>query len=287
MKWRNIFLLLLIVYVVYLLFFAGGNVAVIKIEGEITPFEDNGILSSISTSSNRVIKQINAIKEDNSIKAVVFEINSPGGEVVASEEIVRAIKNLDKPKYALIRTMGASGAYWAASQTDYIIANPLSYVGSIGVLGSYIDFADFIEENNITYNRVVAGKYKDMYSPFKKLTDEEKSIMDKNVNIIYDYFVSSVAENRNKDIKYIEELATGEIFIGKDALDLGLVDALGSKEELKNIIKNQTQIENIEFYEYPSQEGFFGLGSLSSNININLIMSNDLLKKADSNIVYR
>src|SRR3989344_7935467 len=115
-----------------------NKIAVIKIDGPIGTssryFDDN------SLSPETIVKFIEKANEDKSVKGIILDINSPGGSVVGSEEIKNAVKGISKPKVALIRDVGASGAYWVASAADKIIADPMSITGSIGVLGSYVEF---------------------------------------------------------------------------------------------------------------------------------------------------
>ena len=165
------------------------------------------------------------------IKAILFEINSPGGTAVASEEIVNAVKKSKKYKVAWIRDQGASGAYWIASAADKIVASPLSITGSIGVLGSYLEFSGLLTRYNITYERMVGGKYKDLGTPYRELTDEERILFQRSIDELHDYFMQDVAKNRDIPENKIREIATGMFYTGKQAKELNLVDVLGGKEE--------------------------------------------------------
>ena len=155
------------------------NTVVVKIEG---PILSKPSLYSFTTAtySEEIIKLIEDISKKENIKAIIFEINSPGGSAVASSEIAEAIKKLNKTKVAVIREMGTSGAYWIASANEYIIAHPLSITGSIGVSGSYLEISGLLERFNITYQNLTTGKYKDTMSPFRKLEEEEKEMILKN-----------------------------------------------------------------------------------------------------------
>src|SRR3989344_1664750 len=145
-----------------------ATVAVIPIEGVITTAEDD--LFSDVANSRDIVDLIKEADNNPNVKAIVFEINSPGGSPVASEEIANAIKQTSKPTVAYIREVGASGGYWIASATDRIFASRMSITGSIGVIGSYLEFDGLLDKYNITYRRLVGGKYKDIGSPFKELT---------------------------------------------------------------------------------------------------------------------
>lgn len=242
-----------------------GTVAVIPIIGPIIG-SDSSSFHSVGVTSSQVISQLEKASNDPSIEAVVLEINSPGGTPVASAEIVSAVKDMDKPVVAWIRETGASGAYWIASSADYIIAHDLSITGSIGVTSSYLEFNGFLDEYNITYNRQVVGQYKDMGSPLKHMTTLERYKNQKLLGTIYNYFVADVAANRNLSIADVKKLATGEVYLGLDAKDLGLVDQLGSKKELtaylETIIKSP-----VDYVYYKKQSSFIdSLFSMKSSI---------------------
>jgi|TARA_Y100000310_G_scaffold335670_1_gene418280 protease-4 len=243
-----------------------GNVAVIDITGTIIAEKDVDFLFEDVTSSDEIRKLIRKADRNDRIKAIVFKINSPGGSAVASEEIANEIKKTNKTTVAWIREVGASGAYWIASSTDYVIANRMSVTGSIGVIASYLGFSGFIEEYNITYERLVAGNLKDMGIPFKELTSGERALFEKSLNTIHDYFIEEVAENRNLRKKDVEKIATGMFYLGVEAKELGLVDELGSREEVINYVEKQIG-EDVDLVEYKKEKGFFG--SLSGIMNEN------------------
>ena len=241
-----------------------GNVALIDISGVIVAEKDIDFLFEDVTSSEEITRLIRKADSNNRIKAIIFKINSGGGSPVASEEIANEIKKTNKTTVAWIREVGASGAYWIASSTDYIIANRMSITGSIGVIASYLGFSGFLEDHNVTYERLVAGNLKDIGTPFKELTQEERKLFEKNIDSIHQYFIEEVAENRNLRKKDVEEIATGLFYIGAEAKNLGLVDELGGREEVINYIENQIG-EKAGIVEYKKQKGF--LSSLGQVMN--------------------
>src|SRR3989338_2223036 len=139
-----------------------GNVALIPIDGIILGSDDSEFLFESITSSLDAVELIEKADKNPNIKAIILEINSPGGSAVASEEIAKAVQKTNKTTVAWIREVGASGAYWVASSSDYVIANRVSITGSIGVIASYLEFPGFLEKYNVTYRRLVSGKYKDI-----------------------------------------------------------------------------------------------------------------------------
>mgnify|MGYP001569751656 CR=1 FL=1 len=224
------------------------QIALIKINGEI----NSGMAEELS-------KAIDKASKDSEIKAVVFEINSPGGSVLPSKELAEQIKSISKPKVAWIREVGASGAYWIASATDKIVADPSSMTGSIGVIGSYLEFSKLFDKYGITYQRLVSGKYKDAGSEFKNMSADEREYLQGKINKLNQMFVSSVAENRHLDKFYVESLATGEIFLGVEAVDNKLIDVLGGKAEAQKTAEKLAKLKSSRLVEYKTEKGFFEL----------------------------
>ena len=248
-----------------------GNVAVIKINGPITVENNEGFMSKDVASSTTIVSLIEAASKNPKIKALLFEINSPGGSPVASDEIANAIKKENKTSVALIREVGASGAYWVASSTDYIVANRMSITGSIGVYSSMFDFSGFMNDYNITFNLIKAGKYKGIGSPYKELTPEERYQVQKRINKIHKFFIQEVADNRNMTYESVEKLATGIWYLGVEAKDLGLIDKLGGKAEAIKYIETKLNITaDLVPYEFKtsiidslfsvSSNGFYSMG---------------------------
>src|SRR5574341_1129775 len=171
-----------------------GNVAVIPIEGLISTDGDNWMPG---VQSQSVVEQIEKADKNSEIKAILLEINSPGGTPVATDEIAGAIKSANKTTVAVIRETGASGAYWIATAADKIFANRMSVTGSIGVQASKLEFFGLIADYNITYNRLTAGRLKDAGSRFREMTPEERSLFQQMLDKLHNEFIKVVAENRN------------------------------------------------------------------------------------------
>jgi protease-4 len=240
-----------------------GNVALVKINGVIMTDVSTGLFDeAVDTSSTELMRRLSEIRDDDSIKAVLFEINSPGGSPVATEEISNAIKSIGKPTVSYIREVGASGAYWVASSTDYIFASRLSFVGSVGVYGSYIEFSGLMERYNVTYQRFVSGKYKDFGVPYRKASKEEKDIFQEQLDMTHQIFLDEVTSRRNLTSDALELVSTGSIFTGSQALDLGLVDAIGSKDDAVRYLEEKLNM-TIDLQEYEKETSFFDLFSAS------------------------
>lgn len=235
---------------------ADNQIAIIPVSGVIGPTPITVPFTTSSANIELILKSIEKAKEDK-IKAVIFEINSPGGTVVASREIANAIKNLEKPTIALIREIGTSGAYWVASSADFIIADELSITGSLGVVASYLEFSDLLQKYGIDYERLVSGEYKDLGSPFKDLSSKERKLLQEKLDKIHDYFIKEVKENRN--LSDTMEIESGIFYLGVEAKELGLVDELGNKELAVEKAKELANISKARLVEFKEKKGLLDL----------------------------
>jgi protease IV len=262
-----------------------GNVAMIPIEGTISFSSGNDFMSD-NSDANYIIEQIKTANEDENILAIILNINSGGGSPVASAEIAQAVKNSKKPVVAWIRETGASGAYWVASSSDYIIAHELSITGSIGVIGSYLEFDDFLADHNISYNRQVAGQYKDMASPLKDMTSSEEILFSNLLQDMHEIFIRNVAENRNMSYDAVKKLADGRIYLGITAKENGLIDAVGTSDDVHKYLKELIK-EDVDFKYYYQQKSFLdSVMGMNSNLgkNIGLGIGESLSVAKETNV---
>ena len=200
------------------------KVALLPIYGTISEVDNQS-----SVSSETITSFIDSAERKN-VDGYIFEINSGGGYVLPSKDIMNRIKEIKKPKIALIRNVGASGAYWIASATDKIIADELSLVGSIGVRAEYLHIEGLMEKLGIKNEEIKMGKNKTMGTIYRAPTDEERKLFDNLIREDYIAFVKSVADNRRLSFDYVKELATGEIFHGNSALEKKLIDGIGNRK---------------------------------------------------------
>jgi len=231
------------------------NVAGLELHGDLYTYlmpsemDEEGYAIEDVVASQNIVFSINEAKENENIKAILLEVDSYGGSPVAAEEVMSALKNAEKPTVALIREAGASAAYWAATGADRIFASANSDVGSIGVTFSYLDNVQSNLKEGFTYNQLSVGKYKDSGDPNKPLTQEERDLFMRDVQIVQDNFIKSVAENRNMDIEKVKGLADGSTMLGQMALDNGLIDQIGSFQEVKDYLKEKIG-EDVEVCWY-------------------------------------
>lgn len=210
-------------------------IAEIDISGAITSGEGEGSVlgNTVGASSGTVMEEIRKAAEDKNVKGLLLRINSPGGSVTAAEEIGRELerfkKNTGKPIYVSMGDMAASAGYWlAACQSDKIYANASTMTGSIGVYMPYMNTEELYKKIGIQTEKIKSGAHKDIMSPARPMTPEERDILQKMVNEMYEQFITVVATGRNLDVNRVRVLADGRVYTGKQAKELGLVDEIGN-----------------------------------------------------------
>jgi protease-4 len=236
-----------------------GNVALIKIEGEITT---SGDILSAGVTSDEIVNAVEDADANPDVQAIVFGINSPGGTIVATKEIVNAVKNAKKPTVCWLRESAASGAYWVASACDKIIADEFTMTGSLGVTGSYLEFSGLFEKYGVGYVRIVSGGEKDIGTPFREPTAAEKAELQAMIDEIHNAFIEDVAKNRNISVERVRQIANGSVFLGNKALALGLIDNLGGKQEAFDIAKELANITEVKVLEYKKEVSLSQLASM-------------------------
>jgi protease-4 len=176
------------------------------------------------------IAQLKSVEEDPNVRAVILRINSPGGTVAATQEIYEQIKRLKKNGKKVVVSMGditASGGYYIACAADFIIANPGTLTGSIGVIMSGMDLSGIFQKYGIGYNVIKSGKFKDSLAFYRQMTAEEKALLQTVIMDSFNQFFNAVLEGRKMSEKDLAKIADGRIFTGQQALAAGLVDELG------------------------------------------------------------
>ena len=158
----------------------------------------------------------------------------------------------------MLGDIAASGAYWIASSCDYIVSDSLSLTGSIGVTASYLEYTGFMEKYGIKYEQFTSGENKEAGSPFSNLSEGNRDKMQKLVDDTFQYFLDDVVASRGLTEEQIEAVKQADIFLGKDALELNLVDELGGLKEAKTALERLTGLKNLEYVELGSGGlGFF------------------------------
>ncbi len=224
-------------------------------------------LEGLLITAEPVVEELNDYAEDSSVKAIVLRIDSPGGGVVVSQEIYNAVKNARKEGKKVVASMGtvaASGGYYVAAAADKIVANPGTLTGSIGVKMEFANIEKLLEKIGVRGMVVKAGEYKDVGSPFREMSPQEKKLLQDVIDDVHSQFIKAVAEGRNMQEADVRAIADGRIFTGRQALDLKLVDQLGDLAdsikvagELVGIHGKPKVIEKrkkIPFFDYLKEE---------------------------------
>ena len=234
--------------------------------------EEQGLFGPVPTpNSDDIIKEIETANKRDDVRAIVLFIDSPGGEVIASREIYEAVQESEKPIVSYIRKQGASGAYYVASGTDYIVSEPEALTGSIGVMmGSFMTFEKMFENLGIEYGAITSGEKKDMGDIGRNMSLEEKEILQEIVDQIFEDFKSAVYKNRLGKSRFTLEgfnsVIDGRIISGKTAYNLGLVDELGNKEKAYEKAKELAGLETYRKIKITETENSKFFGKLSEVI---------------------
>jgi protease-4 len=226
------------------------NVAYIPLHGVMVTYVPDSQSASSNNkqdqiSSENVTRSIRDANANSNIQAIVVEIDSPGGDPVAGEEIESALKNSNKPTVALIRSEGNSAAYMAATGADTIFASQFSNVGDIGITSSYVDQSKQNQSSGITFNQLSIGKYKDMFDPNKPFTADERILIMSQLQTAYQYFVQIVATNRHLSVASSTRLSNGESFLAEEALLDGLIDQIGNVDTVRSFISQKINADAV------------------------------------------
>lgn len=213
------------------------NVAVVELHGVLDTYQsDTDDHSTPTANSKSIVQAIERAMDDPAIKAIMLEVDSNGGQPLAAEEIATALERSAKPTVGLVRVAALSAAYWAISGTEHVIAGKNSQVGSIGVTFSYNDGVKKNEKEGFHFNEIHLGKFKDIGSADKPLTDEERTLFLGYAKVYYDNFIHDVASYRNLPVEQVTAMADGRAFIGEAAIKNGLIDAVGSFHEVREYL---------------------------------------------------
>lgn len=207
----------------------GDAVAIVRVEGAITSSDSSDF--SGTASSGLVISDLEAAAEDDSVKAIVLRVDSPGGTVTGSSQIYEVIREYEKPVVVSMAGLAASGGYQISAPADYIIARPDTFTGSIGVILTLFNAEELINEIGVDVILITSGPNKSMGSTWEDITPEQQQIFETLIDESYETFVEIVADGRGMDMATVRELADGRIYSGQQAVDNGLVDALGNLDD--------------------------------------------------------
>jgi len=249
------------------------EIAVIRVSGFISEFDRReGLLDYIENPVGAVSRQLGLIREDPKIKGILLVIDSPGGTVTASDVLYHRITSFREktgiPVVALMKQVAASGGYYVASSSQYIVAYPTAIVGSIGVIAGNFNFKELMDKYGVRYVMVKSGEHKGLLSPFSGVEDEDIAIMQSIVDDMLQRFIDAVASGRkNLTREEVEGLADGTIYIAGEALKRGLIDEVGYFEDAVRVVASLAFIETPNVVEYQRSRGIRDIfGTLSTGL---------------------
>ncbi|MGM0443077.1 MAG: signal peptide peptidase SppA [Fibrobacterota bacterium] len=196
-------------------------------------------IEGVIYDSEETLARLDKLEQSPIIKAILLDINSPGGAVAPSQEIYRAAASCSKPVYAVMRSVAASGGYYIASAADRIFASPGTLTGSIGVIMQFPRYDEMMDKLGLGMRTIKAGSLKDAGSPYRRLKQEERRYFEDLITETHDRFVADVARGRSMDTTAVRPLAEGEIFSGEKALENGLIDETSGIQGAKSFIRKE------------------------------------------------
>ncbi len=224
------------------LFSLRERIGVVTIDGTITDPEP-------------IVTQLVEFRKDKAIKAIILRVNSPGGGVAPSQEIYREVRKTAATK-TVIASMGsvaASGGYYVACAANKIVANPGTLTGSIGVIMEFVQLEDLLQKIGVGMEVLKSGEFKDIGSPYRRLSEKEKELLSSLISDIQKQFVEAVAQGRNLPVERVREIADGRILSGSQSKELGLVDQLGNFQDAVELAKQMAGIKGEVALVYPKK----------------------------------
>ncbi|KAB1189043.1 MULTISPECIES: signal peptide peptidase SppA [Haloferax] len=236
--------------------FPSYDVAEVAVEGPITRDGGSGRIPGRGSGmpADDIVEQIDAAADDENAEALLLKLNTPGGEVLPSDDIRRAAAEFDGPTVAYATDVCASGGYWIASGCDELWSHDASVVGSIGVIGSSVNASELAEKVGISYERFAAGKYKDAGNALKEPSEDERAYLQGLIDDYYDDFVERVAEGRDMDPETIRE-TEARVYLGDEAHELGLVDSLGTRDDVEDRLAELLDRDEVTVQEFTPRVG--------------------------------
>jgi len=230
------------------------KILLIPLKGVITGQSSKKLFQEAPSIVDSVKHQLEQARDDDNVKAVILEMNSPGGGITASDIIYKKVLEFkdetNKKVIVSMQDVAASGAYYISAAADKIIAHPTTITGSIGVIMPLINIANLVAKYGIEDNSIKSGDMKSIGSPLKKMSDDERKVLDDIVDEMYTRFVNIIAVGRNMKIDNVRKLADGRIYTGKQALDNGLIDQLGYIDDAITLAKEIAGLKEAKIIKY-------------------------------------
>lgn len=243
-----------------------GDVKAVRIpvQGVIVRAEDSGLFGAPVDMTDNILRQIRAASNDDDVRAILLEIDSPGGAITPTDEIAAALRTFresreDRRVVAFVRDLAASGGYYVAAGADRILAEPTAMVGSISVIMQTLNWHTLSERIGVTDLTIKSGRNKDLLNPFQPVSPEQIAILQRMVDELHRRFVGVVREGRKLDAEQAEELSDGSVFTAEEAMNRGLVDSLGHWEDAVRLTAELLDEEDLHLVRYETRTRFWDL----------------------------
>ncbi|MEK4084840.1 signal peptide peptidase SppA [Psychrobacillus sp. FSL K6-1415] len=258
------------------------RIALLTVDGTI---QDTGSASSLFAAEGYnhqfFLQQLEQAKVDETVKAIVLQVNSPGGGVVESAQIYKEIieiqEETEKPIYVSMGSMAASGGYYISAPADKIFVNKETMTGSIGVIMQSVNYGKLAEKYGVEFVTIKSGPYKDIMSPTREMTEEERTMLQEMLNDSYEDFVDIIEKGRNMTEADVKKVADGRILNGRQAIESGLADDYGFLEDVVQAIKTDHGLEKAEVFEYGYSQNFASLFAVKAQSFLGLDMESKLI----------
>lgn len=240
------------------------KIAILEVDGVI---QDSGEAESILQNSGynhqSFMKKLDYVYHDDTVKGIILKVNSPGGGVVESAEIhnkiVQIEKKTKKPVYVSMGSMAASGGYYISTAANKIYASPETLTGSLGVIMEGINYEGLAKKYGVDFVTIKSGPYKDIMSPTRQMTEDERKILQEMINNSYEGFVNVISEGRHLPVDQVKRIADGRVYDGRQAKELHLIDDFGYIDDVIERMKKEEKLSGAEVVRYTAN---FGIGSI-------------------------
>lgn len=242
-------------------------IAVFDVEGTIQDTGEASLLSSTTYNHRAFMDKLKMAEENDDIKGIILRVNSPGGGVVESAEIhekILDIKKVKKPVYVSMGSMAASGGYYISAPADKIYASPETMTGSLGVIMQGYNYEKLAKKYGVEFQTIKSGPHKDIMSPTREMTGEEREILQDMIDNSYDQFVKIIADGRGMTDKEVREIADGRIYDGRQAKENHLIDDFGHLDDVIAAMKTDIGKKDAQVIRYTDEAGFGSLFSMGA-----------------------
>ncbi|MFJ7927565.1 signal peptide peptidase SppA [Peribacillus sp. NPDC096448] len=242
-------------------------IAVLDVEGTIQDTGEASLLSSTTYNHRAFMDKLKMAEENDDIKGIILRVNSPGGGVVESAEIhekILDIKKVKKPVYVSMGSMAASGGYYISAPADKIYASPETMTGSLGVIMQGYNYEKLAKKYGVEFQTIKSGPHKDIMSPTREMTGEEREILQEMIDNSYDQFVKIIADGRGMTEKEVREIADGRIYDGRQAIENHLIDDFGHLDDVIAAMKTDIGKKDAQVIRYTDEVGFGSLFSMGA-----------------------